>query len=68
MAAENEFENDNNKNVAVVDDLRNDNAVVENEDSAIEELPGNYPFNKSYLSHRIIDNFLQILKYKVITV
>ena len=25
-----------------------DNAVVENEDSSIEELPGNYPFNKSY--------------------
>ena len=46
MAAENEFENDNNENVAVVYNLGNDNAVVENEDSSIEELPGNYPFDK----------------------
>ena len=46
MPAENEFENDNNENVAVVDDFGNYNAVVENEDSSIEELPGNYPFIK----------------------
>ncbi len=45
MTADNEYENIDNGNIVMVDNLENDNAALENEDRSIEELPGTYPFS-----------------------